>query len=69
MQQDEATQVGRYRVIALHTPLGGALLLDTITGTSWTLDRDMQTFQALWRPVQNGPSSMPALNTPSSGEG
>ena len=69
MQQGEATQVGRYRVVALHASNGGALLLDTITGASWTLDRDMQTFQAFWRPIQNGPFPIPALDTSSSGEG
>jgi len=42
--------VGRYQIVVIGKE--GALLLDTATGSSWSLARDIDTLQLGWRPLE-----------------
>ena len=41
--------VGRYQIVVVGKE--GAVLLDTATGSSWSLARDIDTLQLGWRPL------------------
>lgn len=41
--------VGRYQIVVIGKE--GAVLLDTATGSSWSLARDIDTLQLGWRPL------------------
>lgn len=41
--------VGRYQIVVIGKE--GAVLLDTATGASWSLARDIDTLQLGWRPL------------------
>ena len=48
--------VGRYEIVAVGK--GEAVLLDTATGMSWSLARDVDTLQLGWRPLEErGPDA------------
>lgn len=42
--------VGRYQIVAVGK--GESVLLDTATGLSWSLARDVDTLQLGWRPLE-----------------
>lgn len=42
--------VGRYQIVVIGKE--GAVLLDTATGLSWSLARDIDTLQLGWRPLE-----------------
>lgn len=42
--------VGRYQIVVIGKE--GAVLLDTATGSSWSLARDIDTLQLGWRPLE-----------------
>ena len=42
--------VGRYQIVAVSK--GESVLLDTATGASWSLARDVDTLQLGWRPLE-----------------
>ena len=44
-----AGAVGRYQIVVIGKE--GAVLLDTATGSSWSLARDIDTLQLGWRPL------------------
>ncbi len=49
--------VGRYQIVVIGKE--GAVLLDTATGSSWSLARDIDTLQLGWRPLdQRWPSAV-----------
>lgn len=48
MDQAEGA-VGRYQIVVIGKE--GAVLLDTATGSSWSLTRDIDTLQLGWRPL------------------
>ena len=57
---NEATQaaVGRFQVVTVGK--SDAVLLDTATGSSWSLARDIDTLQLGWRPLEERwPEAMP----------
>ena len=41
--------IGRYQIVVVGKE--GAVLLDTATGSSWSLARDIDTLQLAWRPL------------------
>ncbi len=43
--------VGRYQIVVIGKE--GAVLLDTATGSSWSLARDIDTLQLGWRPLDH----------------
>lgn len=49
--------IGRYQIVVIGKE--GAVLLDTATGSSWSLARDIDTLQLGWRPLdQHWPSAV-----------
>lgn len=42
--------IGRYQIVVIGKE--GAVLLDTATGSSWSLARDIDTLQLGWRPLE-----------------
>ena len=48
--------VGRYQIVVIGK--AGAVLLDTATGSSWSLARDIDTLQLGWRPLDGRPSAI-----------
>ncbi len=51
-----AGAVGRYQIVVIGKE--GAVLLDTATGSSWSLARDIDTLQLGWRPLDGRPSAV-----------
>ncbi len=49
MDEDAEAVVGRYQIVVIGKE--GAVLLDTATGSSWSLARDIDTLQLGWRPL------------------
>ena len=49
MQEGAAGAAGRYQLVTVGRD--GAVLLDTATGSSWSLARDIDTLQLGWRPL------------------
>lgn len=45
----DGSAVGRYQIVVVGKE--GAVLLDTATGSSWSLARDIDTLQLGWRPL------------------
>lgn len=43
-------EVGRYQIVSVGK--GESVLLDTATGSSWSLARDVDTLQLGWRPLE-----------------
>lgn len=57
MDGDAEGAVGRYQIVVVGKE--GAVLLDTATGSSWSLARDIDTLQLGWRPLdQHWPAAM-----------
>ena len=49
--------IGRYQIVVIGKE--GAVLLDTATGSSWSLARDIDTLRLGWRPLdQRWPSAV-----------
>ncbi len=48
--------IGRYQIVTIGKE--GAVLLDTATGSSWSLARDIDTLQLGWRPLDGCPSAV-----------
>jgi len=49
MHEDADSLPGRYQIVVIGRE--GAVLLDTVTGSSWSLARDVDTLQLGWRPL------------------
>lgn len=50
MSEAADSTVGRYQIVVIGKE--GAVLLDTATGSSWSLARDIDTLQLGWRPLE-----------------
>ena len=47
---ENGIEIGRYQIVAVGR--GESVLLDTATGSSWSLARDIDTLQLGWRPLE-----------------
>ena len=64
---ETGVEVGRYQIVSVGR--NESVLLDTATGSSWSLARDVDTLQLGWRPLEERwPETAPphhALDRPS----